>query len=242
MELALSLALFPVLSRPLRLQHVHATANTSNVITTLVNLDEDLIRQFETENDATVRLLPKGDAGSMLTSLILTKGDPEGDVAFGVDNTLLSRALDEGVFASYSSPLLSKVPNQFQADGGNFVTPIDYGFVNFNYDIAALEDLGVEAPTRLEDLTGPKYRDLVVVSNPASSSPGLAFLIATIELRRVRLPGLVRACGRTAPSGRRWLGDGVLHELHALGRIAADRPELRDQPGIRTTLRGPAAR
>lgn len=156
--------------------------NTITVIThDSFNLNEELIQQFERDNEATVRLLPKGDAGAMLTSLILTKGDPEGDLAFGVDNTLLARALDEGIFASYSSPLLSKVPNEFQAEGGNFVTPIDYGYVNFNYDIAALSKLNVEPPKRLEDLTNPKYKDLVVVENPASSSPGLAFLIATVD-------------------------------------------------------------
>lgn len=145
------------------------------------NLSEDLIRQFEEENNVTVRLLPKGDAGSMLTSLILTKKNPEGDVAFGVDNTLLSRAIDEGVFAPYSSPLLSKVPNEFQAEGSNLVTPIDYGYVNLNYDIEALKKKNLEPPRRLEDLTDPKYRGLVVVENPASSSPGLAFLIATVD-------------------------------------------------------------
>jgi thiamine transport system substrate-binding protein len=145
------------------------------------NLSEDLIRQFEAENDAKVRLLPKGDAGSMLTALILTKGNPEGDVAFGVDNTLLSRAIKEGVFSGYSSPLLGKVPNEYQAEGSNLVTPIDYGYVNFNYDIEALKKRNIQPPTRLEDLTDPKFKGLVVVENPASSSPGLAFLIATID-------------------------------------------------------------
>lgn len=145
------------------------------------NLSEDLIKQFEKDNGVTVKLLPKGDAGAMLTSLILTKKNPEGDVAFGVDNTLLSRALKEGVFEPYSSPLLTKVPNQYQADGSNFVTPVDYGYVNFNYDIKKLQDLKLDPPKRLEDLLDPKYKGLVVVENPASSSPGLAFLIATVD-------------------------------------------------------------
>ncbi len=144
------------------------------------NLSEDLIRQFEEEHGATVKLLPKGDAGSMTTSLVLTKGKPEGDVAFGVDNTFLSRALDEGVFEKYESPLLEKVPAEFRAEGGGFVTPIDYGYVNFNYDIAELEKRGIAPPTTLEDLADARYRGMTVVENPASSSPGLAFLVATV--------------------------------------------------------------
>jgi thiamine transport system substrate-binding protein len=145
------------------------------------NLSEDLIKQFEKDHGVTVKLLPKGDAGAMLTSLILTKNNPEGDVSFGVDNTFLSRALDAGIFEPYSSPLLSKVPNELQADTGNRVTPIDYGYVNFNYDIEALKKANVPVPQKLEDLTDPKYKGLVVVENPASSSPGLAFLVATVD-------------------------------------------------------------
>ncbi len=145
------------------------------------HMSEALIKQFETENNVTVKLLPQGDAGAMLTALILTKSHPEGDVVFGIDNTLLSRAIGEGIFAAYSSPLLNTVPNEFQADGANLVTPISYSYVNFNYDIAALKKLNVEPPKRLEELTGPKYKGLVVVENPASSSPGLAFLVATVD-------------------------------------------------------------
>lgn len=145
------------------------------------NLSDDLIKQFESDHGVTVKLLPKGDAGAMLTSLILTKKNPEGDVSFGVDNTFLSRALDADIFEPYSSPALTKVPNDLQADGSNRVTPIDYGYVNFNYDIAALKKANVPVPQKLEDLTDPKYKGMTVVENPASSSPGLAFLIATVD-------------------------------------------------------------
>lgn len=145
------------------------------------NLSENLLKQFEADNGVTVKLLPRGDAGAMLTSLILAKDNPEGDVAFGVDNTFLSRALDAGIFAPYSSPLLTKVPNDLQAEGSNAVTAIDYGYVNFNYDIQALKDANVPVPQRLEDLTDPRYKGMVVVPNPAGSSPGLAFLIATVD-------------------------------------------------------------
>jgi thiamine transport system substrate-binding protein len=145
------------------------------------NLSEDLIKQFEADNKVTVKLLPKGDAGTMLTSVILTKDHPEGDVVFGVDNTFLSRALDEGVFESYSSSLLDKVPNDLKRDTDGKATPVDYGYVNFNYDIAALKKLNLDPPKTLEDLTDAKWKGKVVVENPASSSPGLSFLIATVD-------------------------------------------------------------
>ncbi|MBA4179411.1 MAG: thiamine ABC transporter substrate-binding protein [Anaerolinea sp.] len=145
------------------------------------NLSEDVLKEFETQNNATVKVLKKGDAGALVTSLVFTKKNPEGDVSFGVDNTFLSRALDAAVFQPYSSPLLAKVPKDLQADGANNVTPIDYGYVNLNYDIAALKKSNLPVPQKLEDLTDAKYKGLVVVENPASSSPGLAFLIATVD-------------------------------------------------------------
>lgn len=167
------------------------------------NMSEDVLTTFEEASGIEVKLLPRGDAGAMLTSLILTKSNPEGDVAFGVDNTFLSRALEEGVFEPYSPEGLDRVAPELKAEGDGYVTPIDYGYVNFNYDIAAIEELGVPAPQTLEDLTLEDYRGLVVVENPASSSPGLAFLIATVAYfgeekyldwwREMRANGLVVA-------------------------------------------------
>ena len=141
---------------------------------------EDLIRRFEDENDATVTILQKGDGGSMLTSVILTKDNPEGDLVFGVDNTFLSRALDNDIFQEYESDVLGDIPDEFHVEG-NLVTPIDYGFVNFNYDIDGLAERELDPPASLEDLADPKWKGLVVVENPASSTPGLAFLLTTIS-------------------------------------------------------------
>ncbi len=145
------------------------------------NLTKSLISEFEKENKTTVKIVPKGDAGAMLTSLILTKGNPEGDVSFGVDNTFLSRALEQGVFQEYQSPLLDKIPDDLKMDSTKFATPIDYGYVNFNYDIEGLKKAGAPVPQKLEDLTDGSYKGLVVVENPASSSTGLAFMIATVD-------------------------------------------------------------
>ena len=202
------------------------------------NMSEDVLTTFEEASGIEVKLLPRGDAGAMLTSLILTKSNPEGDVAFGVDNTFLSRALEEGVFEPYSPEGLDRVAPELKAEGDGYVTPIDYGYVNFNYDIAAIEELGVPAPQTLEDLTLEDYRGLVVVENPASSSPGLAFLIATVAYfgeekyldwwREMRANGLV---------GSRQLAGRLQHEFLAEGRRAANRAELRDEPGLRADVR-----
>ncbi len=142
---------------------------------------EDVMAQFEAETGITVQVLRSGDAGTMVNQSILSKDNPLGDVMYGVDNTFLSRALDNDLFVPYESPLLASIPDEFKLDPENRVTPIDYGDVCLNYDVAYFKDNNLALPTSLEDLTKPAYDGLLVVENPAISSPGLAFLLATIS-------------------------------------------------------------
>jgi thiamine transport system substrate-binding protein len=139
-------------------------------------LSDGVLEGFTTETGIEVTVLESGDAGTMLSQTILTKDNPIADVAYGVDNTFLSRALAEGIFLEYMSPLLADVPSDLHADPR--VTPIDFGYVCINYDRAAFEIK--PPPSSLADLTLPDYRDMLVVEDPATSSPGLAFLLATI--------------------------------------------------------------
>src|SRR5262249_47283360 len=100
-------------------------------------------------------------------------------VLYGVDNTFLSRALEEGVFAPYRSSAADAVPADL-AVTGDFATPIDIGDVCLNIDVAAFEERGLPIPETLEDLLDPALKDTLVVEDPSTSSPGLAFLLATI--------------------------------------------------------------
>ncbi len=105
---------------------------------------------------------------------------PLADVLFGVDNTYLSRALQEGVFEAYNAPTLDSIPDKLRLDPENRALPIDYGDVCLNYDKAYLAEHDLTPPDSLEDLTAPEYKGLVVVENPSTSSPGLAFLLTTV--------------------------------------------------------------
>ena len=144
------------------------------------DISADVIREFELANDATVVILKAGDAGQVLVRAILEKGNPSADLLYGIDNTYLGRALAEEIFDTYEPPLLARVPDRFILDDTYHVIPINYGYVNLNYDKAFLEDAGLAPPASLEELTGPDWKGKLVVENPATSSPGLAFLIATV--------------------------------------------------------------
>lgn len=142
-------------------------------------VSEEIVKSFETANNVTVNFVQSGDAGETLNKAILTKDAPIADVLFGVDNTFLSRALEAGIFKSYASPLLSDVPAEFKLDSSNQTTPIDFGDVCINYDKSYFAEKGLTVPQSLEDLSKPEYKDLLVMENPATSSTGLAFLLAT---------------------------------------------------------------
>ena len=143
-------------------------------------VSEETIAAFEEENGVTVELLPSGDTGAVLNQAILAKDAPLADVFFGVDNTFLGRALDAGIFEAYESPLLAQIPDELKLDEQNRLLPIDYGDVCLNYDKAWFAENDVPLPQSLADLTDPMYEGLLVVENPATSSPGLAFLLATV--------------------------------------------------------------
>jgi len=146
-------------------------------------ISDDVIAAFEDETGYTLEILRLDDAGLMVNQAILTADNPLGDVMYGVDNTFLSRALDNDLFAPYESSLLDVVPEQFQLDAEeNRVTPVTYGDVCLNYDVAYFEANELALPESLADLTAPEYEGLLVVQNPAASSPGLAFLMTTIAV------------------------------------------------------------
>lgn len=144
------------------------------------DVTEEIVRLFESENNAEVTFLKAGDTGTALTRAILAKDAPLADVFYGVDNTFLSRALDEDIFEPYIPALLAEIPDEFKIDPQNRVSPVDFGDVCPNYDKTYFESIGLEPPQTLEDLLEPEYRSMLVVQNPATSSPGLAFLFATI--------------------------------------------------------------
>lgn len=144
------------------------------------DISESVIQEFEEANDATVVIQKAGDAGEALVRAILEKGNPSADLLYGVDNTYLGRALEQEIFDVYRPDLLDEIPAEFIFDASGHVTPINYGYVNLNYDVEFLAANGLTPPTTLEELTGPEWDGLLVVQNPATSSPGLAFLISTV--------------------------------------------------------------
>ena len=168
-----------------------ATPALSGPPTTLTVMTHDsfaasdsVLKSFEQQYNVKLNILKSGDAGAATNKAILAKNNPLADVFYGVDNTFLSRALDADIFEPYMPqiPADQMPPAQFLLDTANppRVTPVDYGDVCINFDKAYFQQKGLSIPQTLEDLTKPEYKGLLVVENPATSSPGLAFMLATV--------------------------------------------------------------
>ncbi|HEV7908403.1 MAG TPA: thiamine ABC transporter substrate-binding protein [Pseudonocardiaceae bacterium] len=142
--------------------------------------EQETLDAFQSETGIKVEQLASGDAGALTNKLVLTKGNPIGDVAYGVDSTFASRALNEGVFTEYRSPEADRGAQRYAVDSTNRLQAVDVGDVCVNVDLAALAQKGLPEPKTYADLADPRYRDLLVVEDPATSSPGLAFLLGTI--------------------------------------------------------------
>lgn len=172
--LSTALALVPALGLPARAQKpapLRLLAHDS------FELPPELLKGFERDAGVSLQVIKGGDAGEMLNRLILTRRKPLADVVFGIDNALLPRALDAGVLDAYDGPAARR-PSAVSLDGG--VVPVDYGYVALNIDRAWFASRNRALPTSLQELALPAWRNLLVVQNPATSSPGQAFLQATI--------------------------------------------------------------
>ena len=144
------------------------------------SVSEDVVARFQAQCGCTVQFLKSGDTGLALNKALLSKNNPLADVFYGVDNTFLSRGLAGDIFEPYASPSLAQMPGELKLDPGNRLLPVDFGYVTINYDRAYFAENDLPLPATLRDLADPAYKSLLVVENPATSSPGLAFLLATI--------------------------------------------------------------
>ncbi|MGY6024354.1 thiamine ABC transporter substrate-binding protein [Streptomyces spinosirectus] len=143
-------------------------------------VSKSVLADFEKRSGYKVHVLKDGDAGQAVNKAILTKDNPQGDVFFGVDNTLLSRALDNGLFQSYEAKGSDMILPEYRVDQAKHrVTPIDSGDICVNYDKAYFSKHKLAPPTSFDDLVKPRYKNLLVTENAATSSPGLGFLLGT---------------------------------------------------------------
>lgn len=131
---------------------------------------EELLAEFKAETGITVKQVKAGDTGAMVNKLILTKDAPIGDMFYGIDNTFMPLALENGIYFATDSYLDDQEP-----------PVINFADVCINYDREWFSRNETAPPTSIADLTKPAFKGLTVLTNPTTSSPGLSFLAATVD-------------------------------------------------------------
>ena len=158
-----------------------ADSKTVTVVThDSFHVSEDLQKAFTSETGYTLKIATSGDAGALVNKLVLTKDAPLGDAVFGIDNTYATRALDQGIIDTSATVTLPKGAESYVVADTPALAPIDVGDVCLNIDTGYFSGKGLEPPATFEDLTRPEYKGLLVAINPTNSSPGMAWLLATI--------------------------------------------------------------
>ncbi|GAC66449.1 thiamine ABC transporter substrate-binding protein [Gordonia soli] len=144
-------------------------------------LPDSVFDAFRQQTGLTLKVVRSGDAGQLASTVSLTPGSPKADAVFGIDNTFASRPIEAKALESYRSPLAANGSADYAVpDSDDQLTAVDRGDVCLNVDDSWYSDRGLAAPQSLRDLTEPRYRDQAVLLDPATSSPGLGFLLATI--------------------------------------------------------------
>lgn len=163
-------------------------SSSASKVITLVTHDDwtpnaDVMAGFTKRTGYTVKVIKEGDAGALANKLVLTKGDPQGDVVFGIDNTFASRVAQAGVLESYTSPAMPKSAASFELPAGQGrgqLSPTDYGNVCVNVDDAWFTKHKLAKPATFDDLTKAQYKTLMVTEGASTSAPGFSFFLATI--------------------------------------------------------------
>lgn len=145
------------------------------------SISDELKEKFEKESGYTLQTTQPGDSGAVVNQLILQKDQPTVDGVYGIDSYSAENLVDEGILADFEGDLPEGADAlQLEGEGQNQMVPIDQGQVCVNVDNAYFENNDLDVPEDLEDLKKPEYAKLFATIDPTSSSPGLAFLVATV--------------------------------------------------------------
>ena len=143
-------------------------------------VSQSVLDEFQQATNVTVDLVQNGDAVAMVNSAILTAGNPVADVIFGLDENLLASAQKAKLLTPYRAVRLGDVDPAYRIVTDGSVTPIDHGDVCVNFDRTAFTKSGTPIPTSFDDLAAANVKNQFVVEDPSTSTPGLAFMLATI--------------------------------------------------------------
>jgi thiamine transport system substrate-binding protein len=141
-------------------------------------LGTKVIPKFEKECNCKVKMVSKGDAGQVLTTLVLEKNNPKADVVIGIDNSMLSKAIESNVLEKFTPQNIGLVSEEIKFNSQSYLTPYDYGFIAFMYDSKKIDfELN-----NFNSMLDSRLEKKIAIQHPRTSSPGLALLLWTVKV------------------------------------------------------------
>jgi thiamine transport system substrate-binding protein len=146
--------------------------------------------EFERTHTIDVEFVATADSRAMLAKLIREReaGEQGADVFIGIEAADLPTVWEHELFIPLTAedvPRLALIPQDLLVDPENSAIPYEHGYITFVYDSEALPT--AEVPRTFVELLDSRYRRMLILEDPRTSSPGLSFLLWTI--RRFGDPG-----------------------------------------------------
>ena len=147
----------------------------------IIAITDDVLNDFTNQTGVQVEMIRTDDAGGILEHLLLTQDNPQADLALGLDNTYLQTALQFDLLAEHNAEIPNLDSKATAPYSGNKAVPFDQGYICLNADTQALSENNISFPSTLEELTSPDWKGRTAFPSPVTSSPGRAFMVATID-------------------------------------------------------------
>jgi thiamine transport system substrate-binding protein len=138
----------------------------------------DVSKVFEEKTGIKIKWVSNGDAGTILSRLLLEGEKADADIILGIDQNMAGRILETNLLEPYRPKGAENILSELILDPEFRLTPLDYSYFAIVYDSEKLN----AAPKSLEELTDPKYAGSLILIDPRTSSPGLGFFIWVKEV------------------------------------------------------------
>ncbi len=144
---------------------------TYDGITSDWGLGPKIFPKFESQCDCKVKIVAKGDVGSIVSQLIFEKNAPKADIALGIDNTFKQIVKKEELLEPHEPPNIDELDESLIENDRRFI-PFDWGYLAFVYDSEEIQS----PPKNLEELTSSQFSKKIIIEDARTSSPGKVFL------------------------------------------------------------------
>jgi iron(III) transport system substrate-binding protein len=192
----------------------------------------------------------RGSTGPTMARVEAERANPQADVIWGVFNDYVTGAAKKGLLEAYVAAESQTIPARFKHPE-NAWQGVTLLTVAFAVNQKKMAELKLPPPTSWADLTNPKYKGHVVMSNPSTS--GTAYLLLASHVARLgedkafqyyeavdkNLSQVTKsggAPGRMAASGETPIGIALAYEVEVAKKQGAPIDVLFPSDGVAWTF------